>query len=240
MKILSRFNDNKKWKDYYNFKSFEVKFSLFTSLVLLFIFYNWDIYSNFDKFIVSLQNTTLNIATAFIGMLGTILAGLAIIIGILQKKVIDAIERLNGKGSVYNILISFEFLAFNIGLGILLFYTLNLGLYSPKEILPKFTFYILAFLVIYFFFFIIFYTISLISNSIRVFYITNLYSEVEENEKNIIDIANELRIDFILGKTLDNSNTDKNQFMNELLNYVDMSNVPDKEAIKNYFKTYYN
>lgn len=239
MKILSRFYDHKKWKDYYNLKSFEVRFSLLASLFLLFLFYKWDIYSNFDKFIIPLQNTTLNIATAFIGMLGTILAGLAIIIGILQKKVIDSIERLNGKGSVYNVLISFEFLAFNISLAILLFYALNLGLYNPKEILPKFTFYIFSFLAIYFFFFIIFYTISLISNSIRMFYITNLYSEVEENQKNIIDIANELRIDFILGKTLDN-NTDKNQFMNELLNYVDMSNVPDKEAIKRYFKTYYN
>ncbi|MFK7693318.1 hypothetical protein [Paenibacillus sp. HJGM_3] len=238
--MFSRFNENKKWHDYFNFKAVECKLSLIVASTLFLLAIISNVHSDFNKYLVPLQSITLNIATALIGMLGTILAGIAIIIGILQKDIVKLITKLNGVKSIHNILVSFEFLAFNIGVGIILFYFLHFILYSTEELVSELVFYLIVFFVAYFFSFIVFYTLSLISNSIRVFYISNLYSDIKDNEKSVLDLANELRVDFILNILLKDRKITKEKFAEELEQYIDRSNIGNKDEIKKYLKGYYN
>lgn len=237
-RIFGRFKESKKWDDYYNFKSLECRISLIVAILTLFTFDYLGVYNKFDIFVVSLQNITIYIAQALIGMLGIIFAGIAIVISLLNKKLLNSIKKINNKG-IESILISFEFLTFNIGCGIILFIFINLILHNQKEMLPISFFYIIIFFISYFFAFIIFYTISLTGNCIRVFYINNLYTNISHKEKNIYDTSNEIRIDYLLYHFHKNSKMTPKELLDDLNNFVDESNVSNKAAVKKYFKHYY-
>jgi hypothetical protein len=237
--ILKRFSENGKWKDYINRKAFEVRISVVFTLIILIMLGFLDVFNNFSSYLSPIQNITLNIATALIGMLGTILAGIAIIISILNKDVIKLIENLNSKKSIQKVLVSFEFLAFNIIMGIILYYILHFVLYVPKPLVPLIIFYLILGVCIYFFLFIIFYTISLIGNSIRVFIITNTYSDILEEERNLYDLSNEIRIDYIFNMLLNDQSITNEDFIKKLNDFVEMSNIKNKEEVKNYLKQYY-
>lgn len=235
--IFGRFNENKKWNDYFNLKTFECRISLLMVAVIVVTFVILRVYDNFNDFLTPLQNITIYIASALIGMLGIILAGIAIIIGVLNNNIVKSIEKLNDKGSIQKVLVSFEFLAFNIGIGILIFFLIHIILYSHKGIIPEFPFYFVLIIISYLFSFIIFYAVSLISNSVRVFFITGLYSDIINNEKTIYDLSNEIRIDFILRSIL--KDTSKEEFLAKLFEMIDSSDIKDKEAVKTYLKNYY-
>lgn len=238
--IFKRFTKNKKWYEYIDFKSFECQMSLsITVLFIILAVYFLDIHNNFNDYLVVLQNITIGIAQALIGMLGIILAGIAIIVGVLNKDVLKSIEKINGKDAVKPILSSFEFLAFNTGLGVMVFFLIDLILYSPKGLVGEFTFYLILAVISYFFLFLIFYTISLISNSIKFFFITGIYNDINDKEQNIYEIINELRIDYILSLVLKDTNTSKEEFLRDLNQFVSSSNIEDKEAVRAYLKKYY-
>lgn len=171
---------------------------------------------------------------------GTILAGIAIIISILNKDVIKLIQKLNGKESIQKVLVSFEFLAFNIILGIVLYYALHYVLYIPKPLVPVFFFYLILAICVYFFLFIVFYTLSLIVNSIRVFIITNTYSDIMEQERNVYDQSNEIRIDYIFKMLFNDKSISQEDCINKLDEFVELSNIQNKEEVKNYLRKYYN
>ena len=120
-KILERFTDNKKWNDYANFKSFECKSALIITLIFLAFSITTEVYENFTLYLTVLRNVTLSIAQALIGVIGIIIAGVAILFSVLNKKIVKAIEKTSNK-SVQNLIVSFEFLAFNVGIGIFIFF----------------------------------------------------------------------------------------------------------------------
>jgi hypothetical protein len=239
-RIFGRFKENKKWKDYFNFKSFECKMSFILMVIIIFSFKFLDVYNKFGFYITSLQNITIYVAQALIGMLGIILAGIAIIVSVLNKDSLSSIEKINEKGSIQRVLVSFEFLIFNIGIGIFVFFLINLILYSHQKMIPIFWFYFVLAVISYFLAFIIFYTISLTGNCIRVFFINDLYTNISLEEKGIYEIANEVRIDYLLYCLHKTSNLSPKELMEDLDKFVDSSNVPDKEAIKKYLKNYYD
>jgi len=238
-RIFGRFKENKKWKDYYNFKSIECKVSLIITTIILFCFIFLDVYEDFTTFVVSLQNITVYIGQALIGMLGIILAGIAIIVSVLNKDTLNSIEKKNGKGSIHRVLISFEFLIFNIGIGIFLFFLLNLILSSDQKLIPIYWFYFAIAIISYFLAFIIFYTVSLTGNCIRIFYINDLYTDVSIKERNFYEIANEIRIDYLLSILHKTSNLSPKEILRDLDSFVDSSNIPNKDDIKKYLKNYY-
>lgn len=239
-RIFDRFTENNKWHDYLNFKSFEIKMSLITVLAILVLFYTLNIYDNFNAFLLPLQNLTLYIFQALIGMLGIILAGLAIIVGLLNKETIHSIEKHNDKLSLQKTLISFEFLSFNIGIGIFIFVIIHLILYSKQSLINTILFYFILAIVTYFLAFIMFYTISLIGNCIRVFYINNIYNDIATKEKNIYEAANEVRIDYLLYALQKQTHVSPNELLDDLDKFVDATNSKDKEEIKKYLRSYYS
>lgn len=239
-RIFKRFSKHNKWRDYYNFRSFECKMSLITMIATLVIFKILNIYINFNTFILSLQNMTIYTFQALIGMLGIILAGLAIIVGVLNKESINSIEKHNGKGSIQSALVSFEFLAFNIGIGIFLFVLINLVLYSDRDLITPCLFYVIVAGVSYFLAFIIFYTISLIGNCIRVFYINNVYTDISTKERSTYEEANEVRIDYLLSTLQKQTNISPEEILEDLDKLTDSINSPNKEAVKKYLRDYYS
>lgn len=238
--LFKNLTKEKKWKDYLNFKNFECKISLVLSILIIILIYFLDVYNEFSQFAEAFQNITIYIAQALIGMLGFILAGIAIIIGVLNKKTVKKIEILNGKGKVERLLLSFEFLALNVAIGIFLLISFYLILNSPHSLITIIWFNIITFITCYFVMFILFYSLSMISNCISIFHIVNLYEDIEEHEKKIIDSANELRIDFILNIYIQNSNIDKVKFIKSLNDFVDATTVKNKDKVKKYLNDYYS
>ncbi|WP_432664186.1 hypothetical protein R9X47_27100 [Wukongibacter baidiensis] len=235
---FKRFNKYKKWKDITNIKATECILALIFTMLFLALTYFLDLYNGFQYYEEALKNITLYIASALIGMIGIILAGIALMLGLINKDIKRAMEKANGKGVIEGILVSFEFLAFIVAVEIALFFSLYILIYSPKELIPYFLFLPLLALVSYAFFFTIFYTVSLIGNCIRFFTISNMYSKIVHEEKNLHTKINEIRIDFILHSILENVTRD--EFMDALLEFVDASNVEDKDDIKKYLMKYYS
>jgi hypothetical protein len=94
-------------------------------------------------------------------------------------------------------------------------------------------------LVSYFLAFIVFYTISLTGNCIRVFYINDIYTVISDNEKRIIDKANEVRIDYLLYSLQRTTAVSPKELLEDIDRIVDSSNISDKKAVKEYLKNYY-
>lgn len=238
--LLNRFKKYNKWNDLVDCSSLEVKCSIILTVIILLVISLFQVYSDFERFIVPIQNVTLYIASALIGMIGIILAGVAIIIGLLDRDIVKKIEELNGEDSVDKILISFEFLAFIIGIEIIIFFLIHIILYSPKSLPPIYIFYTIFAILSYIFIFTIFYTISVISNIVRVFFIKNIYNEAIENSKNLKEDTNEVRIDFILNLLISEKKISREIFLSKLISFVEATNIPNKESVKNYLVKYYS
>ncbi|MDM5336371.1 hypothetical protein QUF84_03875 [Fictibacillus enclensis] len=238
--ILNRLTRNKKWWDYLDFRSLECQAALFFSILLIVLIHFLNVYETFEPFLLAFQNITLGIAQALIGMLGFVLAGIAIIISTLKKDVVKKIDQINGNGTVKKILSSFEFLALNISVLIVWFYILYLLLSTPSKLIGVISFNFIVFFTSYFFLFVIFYSTGLVSNCAKLFLISNTYEDIVSNEKNIIETANEIRIDFILNTLIQDNQISQVEFLTKLEQFVENSNVMEKEKIKNYFKNYYS
>jgi len=239
-RIFGRFSQYKKWNEYLNRKSFEFKFSIVgTVTILLFLFYI-DLYNNFYDFLEPVQNIALYLATASLGMLGIILAGIAIFITMLDKEFISNLERVNPEAKIKSrgLLVSFEFLAFNISILSILLYMIYLILFKKSDLLPLCSFYIIMSLVVYFLLFNISYILSLISNCVRLFYINTIYQDISDNEKEIQLMANSIKVDYLLFKLSHAQKNDHNTqvSLNDLLIYVDTLEIERKEYIKRYLQ----
>ena len=78
----------------------------------------------------------------------------------------------------------------------------------------------------------------MIGECIKINEIKNKCEKVASLEKTTIDIANEVRIDYILAVLLKDRGN-KSHLMNALIEIIDKSNISDKQAIKDYLKKYY-
>ena len=175
-----------------------------------------------------------------IGLIGIILAGIAIIIGTLNNDNMSIIEKNVGEDAIEEILISFEFLAFISAIEVVIFFILYLILYSQEYLWNKTIFYLISFIIIYLFIFTIFYTVSLVSNTVHFFISIKKYDKISLEEKSLINIANEVRIDFIISLILKSNDINKDEFSNALLEFVQKCNVSNKkDELENYLKKYY-
>ncbi|MTI62130.1 MAG: hypothetical protein FH762_19465 [Firmicutes bacterium] len=253
MYLFKNFKKYNKWIDLINIKKFECYFSLFLSLLYILLFNYVQLYEKFNIYEEALRNISLNIISALFGLLGLILAGIAIFIGVLDKDIRKIIEKINNKNNkIDKVLFSFGFLSLVIVSEIIIFITVYILLYSSIHIISKRFFYIVIFIIIYLFLFILFYILSLIGNCIQVYFISNTYKEIINKEKNTYIEINELRIDFMFELLLDedrkekflsniNSASNKKElFVRELINFILRSNVNNKDNIIKYIKKYYN
>lgn len=240
LSLINKFIKYNKFREFIDLEESEVKISIvLTIFFILVCSYILDIYGNFSKFEPALQNISIYISTAMIGVIGIILAGISIIVGTLNKENMKLIEHLNGKGTIEEILISFEFIAFISAIQVVMFFAIYLVLHSNKYLLNKTLFYIIMAIIIYIFIFSLFYIVSLIGNTIYFFIDTKKYDEAIEEDYSIIAQANQIRIDFILNTILSSNKIDKETFKNLLLEYNEKTNNSKKNEIEEYFKKYY-
>lgn len=237
---LQRIKECQKWKDIVNFSCMECQVALFLTLIVIIVLQALDVYENFSIFEECFKNISIYIAAALIGMLGLVLSGIAIIIGVLDKAVTKKIKELNGEESINRILLSFEFIAFNIGLLIVIFFLVYVFLFSDKVATNVIVFYAVVAILSYWFVFTVFYVVSLTGNCIKVFHISNTYNNVIQLEqRQLNEVMNEIRIDFILKILQEHSDVAPEKFLQSLLSYVKSIPINEQDRVIEYFKKHY-
>jgi hypothetical protein len=249
----------RKYKDFYSFEELECKIAIILAIAIIIIGNYIDLFENFSIFRLALQNISINIAGGLLAMLGVILTGIALMLGLLDKKFRDSIKGAVPGDPVKEIMMSFEFITINIGLASIIFFFIHFSLFIqfniPKTNIYKYIFYGISFLIIYYFIFIVFYTIALIANSIELFFIKGIYEDAEIKEKSIYEQANEIRIDYLMKKIIEGSNNSifvrspkKNTInsykdiireLDNIVNDTEGIDIEKKRLIKKYFREYY-
>ena len=105
------------------------------------------------------------------------------------------IKKSNNEEKIEKILLSFQFLSFNLALGIFFSFLLDFLIFSEKNLVSVYVFYLIFFIYSYFVFFNIFYTVSLVGNCISLYKIKNLYDDIELERTTLIELLNDVRID---------------------------------------------
>ena len=154
-------------------------------LLICYIFHAISVYDNYSSFEIIFQNLCLNIGTALISFIGIILTGVALVISMLNKDIVKTIEKYNYVGVLKPILNSFKYLAVHSGIQIIIMYSLYIILQSSTTLINIKYFYVISFCIISYFSFLILYIIGIVKNCISLFFITNVYSSIFEEQKKI-------------------------------------------------------
>ncbi len=166
----------------------ELLFSTVTSLVFCFILFKIDIYKNFSFFLPAFQNLCIYIGTGLISFIGIIITGIAVVISLLNKEILNEIDRVNEekneKNDITGILKYFKICTIHAAIQIGLFYLMYLVLYSPNNLVGVEIFFILLFSLTFYFIYLIFYIIGLVSMCIKLFEISKIYTKIIEERKN--------------------------------------------------------
>lgn len=227
-------------KRYIDVKEPEVQITGFLTIVLALVFSHLKVFENFSHIEDIIQSILTGFIGGFIGLLGIVLAGVAIIIGLFSKKEIKLIQNINHIDLLAVILDSFKFCAISLGLEIIYLSTLAMIISTPEPLVEKSLFHILLVITLYGIIFNLFYVISLMNECIELYKLKQEYEDASKIKKSLLDKANEQRIDFILSKLIDKQGVNPSTFMKELLESIDKSNIENKEEIKQYLKEYYN
>lgn len=128
--MFSRIFSYQRYRDFYSWKSLEVRFSfVLTVCFYLIFFYMLNLYENISVYLESLKDVLLCIIAGDFGLLGMSLAGMAIITSLFTPETVKIINKIDKNDTINRILSSFEFSALNIVLQIiymlLLFFVLS-------------------------------------------------------------------------------------------------------------------
>ena len=238
--MFDRIKIYKRYRDYYALKSFEV----ITSLILTFLFAGvllayLQIYENFSLYIDSIKDMVLSVIAGNFGLLGMALAGMAIITSLFSPEVLKIINRVDKNDTVNRVLSSFEFSALNILIQIIYLIMLFFTLASNKHLICKPLFMFFFILIVYHLFFNLFYILALIGNCIKLNSLKTSCEAVKKVEKSLHDLANEVRIDYLLSYVLKMNGTCRRDFLSTLDSLIDSSEISEKEELKHYLHNYY-
>lgn len=225
--------------DLINRKEWEVKWSIGVSSLLLFLLLCIGFYDNFEVYEKALCDLLICFIGSMIGLLGFSLSGIAIIVSLFSKGETKNIEQINGKDTIAEILSSYTFLAKNIVVQCVALIVIYMLCSSEVVMAPIVIFYLILFLEIYHVIFILLYTVSLIENCIELYKIKNIYSEIESTQKTIHDNVNEIKIDFILSTLISNYGCSTTEVIDKMIQFVEESDISNKEAIIQYIKNQY-
>lgn len=235
--MVSRLCKFDRYKDFISIKSWEVKAALFTAFAIsAFLAYFLDFYGELGNYVDTICEIIVCLIGVEFGLLGIILAGLAIIVGLVSKDVYLAIKNINAE-IIPRLMSQYEFCAICLVAQIVYFLVVPILLNSNLPLPDKRIFYILFFLILYHLFFNTYYLIALLGNCIHFIEIKNKIYDIDEIEKTTIDIANEIRIELLMGKVL--RGMEREELVNQLETVVEMSNIENKDEIKQYFRNYY-
>lgn len=225
--------------DLINLKEWEVKISIVITAVLLFFLYYFDFYNDFHIFESGITDFILCGLGAMFGMLGFALSGVAIIVSLFSKNEVRIIHKINGKSTIDYLLSSYVFLAINVAVQGVILLLLYLALLSDKSILDKKIFWVITCIEVYHIIFIIFYTVALIENCIKMYKIKNIYEEIENKEKNFYSTVNEIKIDFIFSTLINNFGCSLEEIVKNLILFINDSTIENKEKIMKYIENQY-
>lgn len=238
--MFERFKKYSKWDEYFSWKEWEVKATVIGTVIAVIFFMFLNIYGEFTYFEEPLKNLLLYLIGGFLGLIGIVLSGIAIVASLFDEKQTKLIEKVNGKGTIERLMCSFEFLAFNLGISVMYLIGLYLTICSRRPLVNKGLYIIIVGLTIYVILFNIFYTISLVGNCVSLTRVKTTYTAIIENEKNLYDVANEVRIDFLIATLLQEHSVPEYQFIKELEEHIKCSQVPNKVQVLQYLRKYYS
>lgn len=238
--MLKRFSKYKKWSDYLNLNNSEVKIALTITAILVLFYFLFDVYGHFYDIQDSLGNFISCLMGGSFGLLGFALSGIAIVTTLFSKDVHDLINLVNGAGKMEKLMCSFEFLAFNVAVGIVLDSLLYFALSYSQAVINEVFFFIVYIFFCYFSLFNIFYTVSLVGNCLKLYELKNNYEGIAQGINNLKVEANEVRIDYIMLTLVKNKLIDPDTFMEELEREIlDRCSSKNKKDIKDYFSKRY-
>ncbi|WP_432748906.1 hypothetical protein NXG61_08450 [Pectinatus haikarae] len=176
----------KKYKELYKSKESKLTFILaMASIIILYLLYD-EIFSLQMTDVI--KNIFLMLVPGLIGLLGFLVAGLAMMASIITKEAILKIDEKKKSKSLVGILFSFYFEGFIVGLNIVLMILSYILVSFPQKI-NFYIFMILAFLISYIFWFSIIYAITLLGTCINFFFVNVYYNDSilkQNNKKSIL------------------------------------------------------
>lgn len=238
--MIERIKKYKRYKDYYTISCFEVRIAILVTISLAgLLLGRLNFYENFVEY----QNDIKQILTVIIGgeftLLGMSLAGMAIITAMFSTESLRIINSIDKNDTINRVLSQFEFSALNLGIQIVYLIALYLIIASNEET-TAFPLFLLCFLVVtYHFTFNVFYIIALIGNCIRINEIKNKSNNIALISRSNIEVANEIRIDYILAILLKEKGINRDGMLKDLFNIIDKSKISNKQEIKDYLLSYY-
>ena len=162
----------KKYKDLFDFKSIECVVSLISTIIFEGILLIWNIYQSCNDIVSAMVSMIDGIGIAFIGFLGFIVTGLAILTGAISSKIVKRLQSRNKMQALDRILLSFYLLglvsAFIILVSLLLHFVMALPIDANIIVVI-----IVSAIYSYFTIFSIFYAVKLIGNCLELFMIIN-------------------------------------------------------------------
>lgn len=171
----------KKYKDLFDFKSIECIVALISTIVFEGIIIVWSLHQNCNDIVESMGSIVDGIGIAFIGFLGFIVTGLAILTGAISSKIVKRLQIRNKMKALDRILLSFYLLglvsAFIVLGSLLLHFVIALPVNSN----------IIAVIIVsgiysYFTVYAVFYAVKLIGNCLELFIIINEMQIVAEDD----------------------------------------------------------
>lgn len=239
MGILNDIKYYHKISDLIDIKTLEVKAAICVATISLGVsiyFDTYEFYFLYREFYIKFLASAVG---ALLTLLAITFAGIALIINILKPDIVTGIEKATTKNTVPKLMASFKFFVFLIFIVVCIFLGILWLNYIPYTF-EKCKYYGIIFLSSYLFIFILGYNIGLIGNTIDLFFIRNTYEAIDKEDKNFIELANEVRIDFVMSFLL-NENDSPEILINHLNQFVDNSHISenDKEKLKKYFSQYY-
>ncbi len=238
--MFNRIKQYQRYKDYYSLKSFEVKGSLLVTVILVSIaIFVIDLYDSFFGYQQDIKQLIITIISGEFTLLGMSLAGMAIVVSLLSPELMSIINKVDKNDTVNRILSQFEFFALNMGIQISYLFFILLIIMSDVKIAPIGIFLVVFTLASYHFFFNLFYIIALVGACIKLNGIKYKCHNILFNEKTLMDMANEIRIDYLLEVLYKDKNISKGEIMKELNLLVDRTNLKEKEDVKRYLNHYY-
>lgn len=238
--MTERIKKYKRYSDYWALDSMEVKLSLFLTIIFSILLLGvFDFYNSFFEFQDDVKQLLLTIVGGEFGLLGMSLAGMAIITTLFSPDMIATINKIDKNDVINRLLSQYEFSALNLAIQISYFIVLYFSLVSIRNITNKYFFTFVFVVSTYHFFFNLFYIIALIGMCIKINAIKDLCNRVSQSEKSQISVANEVRIDYILAMLLKEREIKRTQMLEDLEKIIDLSNIKNKQEIKDYLKSYY-
>lgn len=222
------FKETKKWNEF-NPKKKQIYIPLVFSVLISIFIYSLQLDDN--QINELLKNFSLYMFSSFIGILGFLIGGMAIITGTLNTKIIEIVERNDFVEEIKGVLFSFYFIGVFVLINIISYIILYFLAFSSYPI-NNFSIFIVTFILTFFTLFVLFYCFSLISTCISMVTIIHKLSKLENKNEESKNFYKEKIILSIIRKIVDEKFTslEKDEMIKEIFK-KSKKDIPEKDIV---------